>query len=152
MCFRTFSSSLQLVLGCVAAVKVYLGPVHFDITDWLGINLFIPKDKKINIVLSFGIIRLISSQFKNSSTEAGVMGRRQCGSVALIHYCTWTELIIPSLLFSCLWCGPSFHTIFQQNLFQRVFILNFRLFISYTSVCLFNCLCYCWVFLIFLLK
>ena len=49
---------------------------------------------------------LILSQFENRLLLNPVLGGM--GSVAPLHYCTWTDSIKPSLLFSFLWCAPCF--------------------------------------------
>ena len=43
------------------------------------------------------------------------------GNVAPLHYCTGTDSIKPSLLFSCLWCVSCFQRVFVQSLFYALF-------------------------------
>ena len=64
-----------------------------------------------SIFWSFRIIGLILSQFGNRVPLKPVLGG--VGSVAPLHYCTWTASIKPSLVFLFLWCV----WILIQNLF-----------------------------------
>ena len=116
-------SAILLALMCSCFQRTYLIFTAVGVVQCGGRKTSPRTSLKCRLYIfwSFGIIGLILSQFEYRVPLKPVLGVGGWGgggrSVAPLHFCTRTDSIKPSLLFSFLSCVPCFQRIIIQNLF-----------------------------------